>query len=797
MDRFPGGRPSAGGRRDEAVGAVEQSAVASAGSLVVQAGGDVVLDMAGAGGSAPVPPPVPGLVLGRAGEVASVVRGWCSQRWVVVSGGPGMGKSTLLAAALDDPAVKAAFGPRRFLVSCEGVTSAGAVMDKAALVLGVPLGEHVRNRVLEFLAAGPAVVVWDNFETLTDTDPAGAVELLGQLRALGAVAVGVGSRGGVPAAGAGAVKVRVGPLPASVAVELFLEVAGTHLHRDPHLASLVAGLDGVPLAITLLAGLADTTGALGVLAAAWRATRTDLLHHGARPDRTSSLPVSIELSWDRLGPAARTALSAAALLPDGWPADRSGLYLPDVMAAGLVELEQRAMIHHDEHRHRCLAPLREHVRAHHPAGPDTLRLLLEPARRLTTRAARIGLADGARAVAETVPEFGNLVDLIRTALPTIPDYATLVPDLLDFQRCTGLGDHHLGHHALGHTADPALRARTTRALAQLHFTRGDHAHARALHGRALPLSRQVGDVLGEADTLKDLGNIAFIESDDAAARALYDQALPLYRQVGSVLGEANTLVNLGRLSFRESANGTARARYDQALRLFKRLGDVQGEANTLKDLGNIAFIKSDDTAARALYDQALPLYRQVGSVLGEANILSSLGNIASRESGAAARALYDRALPLYRQVGSVLGEANTLSRLGDIAFDESDDATARVRYDHALPLFKRVGDVLGEANTLNGLGRIAFRQSDSAAAGALYRQALELYESIHDRYSQAWTHAHLTHVTTDARRARHVRAMNRLAAQLDVPGLHDRLRGFTRGIAAGAARGGGGGDPSW
>ncbi|WP_123743013.1 tetratricopeptide repeat protein [Saccharothrix texasensis] len=514
----------------------------------------------------------------------------------------------------------------------------------------------------------------------------------------------------------------------------------------------------MPLAITLLAGLADTTGALGVLAAAWRATRTDLLHHGARPDRTSSLPVSIELSWDRLGPAARTALSAAALLPDGWPADRSGLYLPDVMAAGLVELEQRAMIHHDEHRHRCLAPLREHVRAHHPAGPDTLRLLLEPARRLTTRAARIGLADGARAVAETVPEFGNLVDLIRTALPTIPDYATLVPDLLDFQRCTGLGDHHLGHHALGHTADPALRARTTRALAQLHFTRGDHAHARALHGRALPLSRQVGDVLGEADTLKDLGNIAFIESDDAAARALYDQALPLYRQVGSVLGEANTLVNLGRLSFRESANGTARARYDQALRLFKRLGDVQGEANTLKDLGNIAFIESDDAAARALYD---------------------------------------RALPLYRQVGSVLGEANTLSRLGDIAFDESDDATARVRYDQALPLFKRVGDVLGEANTLNGLGRIAFRQSDNAAAGALYRQALELYESIHDRYSQAWTHAHLTHVTTDARRAHHVRAMNRLAARLDVPGLHDRLRGFTRGIAAGVVRGGGGGDPSW
>ncbi|WP_308199036.1 tetratricopeptide repeat protein [Saccharothrix sp. S26] len=770
--------------RDEGAGAVDQSAMASGRSLVLQAGGDIVVGgplLAGAGGSVPVPPPVPGLVLGRAGEIAAVVRGWCSDRWVAVTGGPGIGKSTLLAAALDDPAVVKTFGTRRFVVSCEGVESADAVMDKTALVLGVALGEHVRNRVLGFLAAGPAVVVWDNFETLTDTDPTGAGELLAQLRGVRTAVVGVGSRGALPTEVVPAVKVRLGPLSAPVAVELFLAVAGGHLHRDPHLADLVAGLDGVPLAITLLAGLADTSGTLDMLTAAWRAKHTDLLHRDVGAHRTSSLPVSIELSWDRLGPDARTALSAAALLPDGWPRDRPGLYLPDVMAAGLVELDHRTLLHHDEHRHRCLAPLREHIRAHHPAGPDTLRLLLPPARRLTTRAARIGLADGAQAVAEMVPEFGNLAALLHAAVPSIPDYAGLVPDLLDFQRFTGLGDHRLGHHALAHTTDPALRAGITQALAQLHFTRGDHARARASYDETLPLFREVGDVAGEAGTLKGLGNIAFIESDDTTARTFYNQALPLFRRVGDVPGEAGTLQDLGRIAFRRSDNDTARALYHQALPLYRQVGSVLGEANTLKDLGNIAFIESDDTTARTFYDQALQLYRRVGSVLGEANTLSLLGNVVSHESKDTARTFHHQALRLYRQVGSVLGEANTLSRLGDIAFDESDDATAHTFHHQALPLFKQVGDVLGEANTLNGLGRIASRRSDDAAARAFHNQALQLYEAINDRYSQAWTHSHLTHVTTDEQRAHHLHAMNHIATQLDVPGLHEQLRDSVSG----------------
>jgi tetratricopeptide (TPR) repeat protein len=68
--------------------------------------------------------------------------------------------------------------------------------------------------------------------------------------------------------------------------------------------------------------------------------------------------------------------------------------------------------------------------------------------------------------------------------------------------------------------------------------------AQEAFAEALPLFRQLGDVLGEANCIRGLGDIALERSDHDAARQAFNQALPLYRQVGSVLGEANSIFGL-------------------------------------------------------------------------------------------------------------------------------------------------------------------------------------------------------------------------------------------------------------
>jgi tetratricopeptide (TPR) repeat protein len=557
------------------------SAMAGPGGIAVASGG-VLLVPPSPERADPMPPPHVGLCLGRDQEIAAVVAVWTAGRSVVVLGGPGIGKSTVLGRSLNEAAVVAAYGSRRFVVSCDGVESARLVYDKLASVVGVSLGDHLPNRVVSFLLTEPCVLVLDNFESVTDGDPQGAAALLATLRAgPRPVALGLGCRGrSMPPGLAEATSVVLGPLGLSDASRVFHALAGSKHGSDPDSARLVADVDGVPLALVLLGRLASTESGLGTLVAAWERKRTELLQQGVQPDRTSSVPVSIELSWDTLSPGARAALSLAALLPDGWPEGHCTLYLPDELAPGVLELSGRALLHDEYGRQRCLAPVRQHVYRSHPPGRDDFGRLLAGVRGHVQSAGSVGGQGGAVVARELAPEFTNLVEVLRAGLAVDKDTAAVVPDLLWFQVFTGLGDDQLALRSLAAAEGPQVLASNARALGQLYYARGRNGQARELFNQALPLYRRVGAVLGEANSLSSLGELEFLESRNDQARELFNQALPLYRRVGAVLGEANSLSSLGELEFLESRNDQARELFNQALPLYQDIRDRYSQAVT-------------------------------------------------------------------------------------------------------------------------------------------------------------------------------------------------------------------------
>src|SRR3954470_2749158 len=85
-------------------------------------------------------------------------------------------------------------------------------------------------------------------------------------------------------------------------------------------------------------------------------------------------------------------------------------------------------------------------------------------------------------------------------------------------------------------------ARFCKARPALCHSYHDAAHKAYEH--ALPLSRKVGDLLGEANCISSLGEIALGRSDHDAARKAYEDALPLYRKV--LQGEARSVSLLPR-----------------------------------------------------------------------------------------------------------------------------------------------------------------------------------------------------------------------------------------------------------
>ena len=576
------------------------------------------------------------------------------------------------------------------------------------------------------LSQAPGLLVLDNLETPWGGEREKVEATLTSLHRISELTLLASIRGNEAPAGVRWSRRRtMHPLEAPHDAEMFRDIATDIKADDPELAPLLTLLGGVPIAIELVAQQAEPHKTLTAVHAEWQRVGSALARRrGVEPARLSSLEVSLELSFqsNRLTEAGRRLFCILGQLPAGMASEDVTALLGDAAFDARQELLSTALAVERGDRLDLLPPIRDHATRHHPPAAEDAKRWREHYLTLARDVGdKIGSAEGAVAIHRLTPELANLDAAQRAALSASETNAAAssVPGVTRLMRYTGLGT--------GATIEAvALECRVAtnataeasclQGLADLAYGRSDHETARKAWEQALPLYRQVRDVLGEANCIKGLGNMALSRSDYEAARKAWEQALPLYRQVGNILGEANCI----------------------------------------RSLGDIALERSDHEAAHKSYQQAQPLYRQVGSTLGEANCIRGLGEIALRRADhEAARKKYEQALPLHRQIGDTLGEANCIQGLGDIAFRRSDHETARKAYRQSLPLYRQLGRILGEANCIQGLGDIARAGADNGEARSLYEQALALLQRIPEPYSIGNIHLALSSVTEGAAHAAH------------------------------------------
>jgi tetratricopeptide (TPR) repeat protein len=670
---------------------------------------------------------------------ARLIRG--APRPIAVLGPGGMGKSTLAVAAMHRGQVVERFGARRYFVRLDGAPSADAALERVGRTLGLS-GPIKLAEVRARLASAPALLVLDNLETPWDQDRARTEALLAQLGNLPGTALVVTLRGNERPAGlAWDRAMHVKRLAHGDARELFCAIAEPDAPDDPAVDALVRGLDGVPLAIVLLARRAQGA-VLSELCADWNEKRAELLSRpGMSADRLTSWAVSVELSWTspRMTEPARRLASLLALLPDGLALDDVAALLPEHGRDAARVLDQVSLTYVEEGRRRMLAPIREHLAAVHPPAGGDLARCMEHYRALATEfGPRPGRDGGAEAVARLAPETANLDAMIRRGLDTddpVPwiDAACALTEFVRFSGHASLSPLAAAAEVAARMENRPLQAKCIFSMGEIALARSEHEQARACFEQALSLYGQVGDLGGQANCIKSMGNIALARSEHEQARACFEQALPLYRQIGF----------------------------------------LRGQANCIKSIGNIALEQSDHEQARAWFEVALPLYRQAGALLGQANCIKSMGDIALRRSEhEQARACFEQALPLYQQIGALLGQANCIIGMGDIALRRSEHEQAQVCYEQALSLYQQVGDLLGQANCIKSMGDIALARSEHEQARAWFEQALVTYGRIPDAYAMGWTERRVARLCDEpAERARHVAEARRLWTAIDRPDL--------------------------
>jgi tetratricopeptide (TPR) repeat protein len=686
----------------------------------------------------PAPAPAPAAALppapvcfGRDAEIEDVVATLLADAPEPLSilGPAGIGKSTITLVALNDPRVAGRYGARRFFIRCDAVRTREAFAAALAGALGLPLGPQVEAAVTTELASAPVALAVDNAETPWEADTLRVEELLARLAAVPGLALVASLRGASRPVGVRwRQPIQPPSLPLPDARNVFLAIAGDQFADDPDLDRLLRALDGVPLAIALMANTAEGQPDLADTWIRWQTERTRMLRRAGGTDRLLNIEASYEISIQgpRMTTEARRLLSLLGFLPGGVAREDIGVLLPGHGVRAAALLRQVGLAFDEAPRLRLLTPLREYVQQKHPPLPADLQTALSHYMGLATSLGdKPGREGGAEAVTRLTPEAENMEAAIARALdgPDSTNAIVAAINLAEFARFTGLG--------------------TTMPLQK--------AMAVANAGGADDLA---------ATCCFRLGTIALDRSDHETARARFEDALPLYRRVGGIIGEANCTFSLGHIALSRSDHETAHTRFRDALPLYRRVGGIIGEANCTYSLGHIAMDRSDHETARTRFEDALPLYRQVGNIPGEANCTLGLGVIAlDRSDYETANTRFEDALPLYRRVGEIRGEANCTFGLGQVALERSDHETARIRFEDALPLYRRVGDILGIANCIQGLGDIVLQNSNREAAHTLYQEATALYAHIPDPFSIGHAHRRLASIAVDeSQRRQHLDA---------------------------------------
>jgi hypothetical protein len=156
------------------------------------------------------------------------------------------------------------------------------------------------------------------------------------------------------------------PLSDYAAAQTFIDIMDIS-QGEQDIKELLSFTDNMPLAVDLIAHLAEYEGCGNVLAR-WKTEKTTLLSTGK--DRKSNLDVSIRLSLS--GPqmtfGAKDLLSLLSILPDGLPdAELLQTFLPikDIRSCKAALLST-SLAYIDKKRLRSLTPIREHIRQFSP-----------------------------------------------------------------------------------------------------------------------------------------------------------------------------------------------------------------------------------------------------------------------------------------------------------------------------------------------------------------------------------------------------------------------------------------------
>jgi predicted ATPase/DNA-binding CsgD family transcriptional regulator/DNA-binding XRE family transcriptional regulator len=403
-------------------------------------------------------------------------------------------------------------------------------------------------------------------------------------------------------------------------------------------AELCVRLDGLPLAIELVAARAAQLGVAVTLDRLSRRLPLPASHMRDAPARQQSVRATLEWSLDLLDDAERELFRRLGVFVRGWTVAAAeavaGDSVPDAVSslasladASLVVVE-RSQGSDGEARFRMLDTAREVALDLLEANDELEDVRLRHARYFASVAesAAADLQGGTQAAAvhRLERDEDNIGQALRWAIstqePNAVDSAMRItaalgwywflhgypPDARDWfdallGSTTDVGRDAVDGHGL------AVRARALNAAGFRATDHAEYAVAATFHDRALGIWRRIGDTSGLVASLHGVGDTALWEGDVGAARAAYEEGLSIARSQGTSEDVSLFAFHLAQLSWLTGELDAGERFGEEALRVGREAGSTTWPPYALFVLASLAHERREVPRAGALYREAIEL----------------------------------------------------------------------------------------------------------------------------------------------------------------------------------------------
>jgi predicted ATPase len=598
----------------------------------------------------PVPPTA---LIGRESDVAAVAaqlqpqQEHAATRLLTLTGPGGVGKTRLALAVAARLADTYADGVVFVdLAPLHDVRLVAATIAQVLQLTGSG-GRSARELLLEHLRERQLLLVFDNFEHLIDAAPALA-ELLAECPRLGMLVTSrtvlrlrserrfvVGPLS-TPADDARTVKATT----ASPAVQLFVErtrAIAPDFVVDANNAEAVGAicrrLDGIPLAIELVAARAGLLGPIALLRRLERGIPLQMSGPTDLPARQQTLLNTLAWSHALLGPEEQTVFRRLAVFEGGWTLEEaeavcSGGPIADdavldllgrIVDTSLVEINRNDAVS----RYRFLEIVRDYAQEKLAESGELTQLR---ARHLGCYVALAERAESALEQPDAATWFNRLdsdLDNVRTALhwsETSGDtesglrLASALRWFWDLRGHAREGREHLARLLAQAGPDCRLGAfvKALNTAGYLAVYQDDHAAARSHCERAATLAGELDLVHERAYALRMLALLAWREGDLARAAEQFAQALAAYRAIGDHQSYARAAISVANLSWMQGYREQAIAGYQDSLVLARSAGLKHELAMALQGLGHARLVEGERATAGNVLRESLAMFRELG-----------------------------------------------------------------------------------------------------------------------------------------------------------------------------------------